>query len=258
MELKLIFPYSSQLHHPEALRIVLQPVEYSSKMKALEHSSNPLVKYPGVIKGGRNVHLRSFPTFWFSTNLIKVCHSGANDSSISLELIGVTSRLNLALVVIHLMSNSISCPLLGSVEVCHEVVEYLAILIVNFDQSMPPPFKIFIYLSLASLLGQMKQIQLQPTKVMEKCLIRLFLELEECAENETKNVLGGTKINLYSYYCQALTELSYQMQVLAPQFALDIPKKLEHISKSMLILQAIKKGLGNVPTFIRAKIRFFY
>ena len=45
------------------------------------------------------------------------------------------------------------------------------------------------------------------------------------------------------------------MQVLAPQFALDIPKKLEHISKSMLILQAIKKGLGNVPTFIRAKNR---
>ena len=241
------FDQKSSLHHPEALRIVLQPVEYSSKMAALQHSSNPLVKYPQVIKGGRNVHLRSFPTFFFSTNMIKVCHSGANDTSISLELIGVTSRLNLALAFIHLMSNHLQCPLLGSMEVCHEVVEYLAIMIVNFDQSMPPPFKIFIYLSLAGLLGQMKEsISIQPTKAMEKCLIKLFLELEELSENETKNV-AGTKINLYSYYCQALIELSYHLQVLAPQFALDIPKRLENISKPMLIIQALRADGIELP-----------
>ena len=78
-------------------------------------------------------------------------------------------------------------------------------------------------------------LPIQPTKTMEKCIAGLFEELEEIAENETKS---SGKTNLYSYYCQAMVELAYQLQTNASKLALDLPKRLEHVTKVMLILNA--------------------
>ncbi len=229
----LKFGKTSEPKLPESMKVVLGPVEYTFKTKNLQHSSNIMVKYPMSVRGGKHVHLRNFSPSFFTTNVMKICHSGAADSDVHLQLTGVTDKLALALLFVEMMlKTSLGDGLLA------EVLESLATMIQKFD--LPPTLKTSIFYTTSEVAAKCSLLlgQIPNSKSSERLLERLFAELPTLYDKETK----GSGTSLYSYYLQSVVELCFQLQPLANQIALESPKVLDQVGKAIHLLRSIKQS----------------
>jgi hypothetical protein len=231
------FEKNMKVQHPEQLRVVLLPLESSPKHKALQHGVNQLVKYPSTIKGGKNIHLRSFPPAIFSTNALKVYHSGANESNTLLQLDGVPNKVLLALLMVEVLRKSLlKEETLFPLESYTEALDFLANFELKFE--VVPAIKTAIFYSTAQLVNTMHRHGLKwQSKLTERLVEQIIVELGCLHESESK---GTGKFVLHSMYCQSLLAVCVELHSLACYMALTIPKPLAMMVSSMDLLDVIK------------------
>ena len=230
----LKFEKQQVIKYPETLKVVVQPLEYSSKTKNIQHSANHFMKYPCSIKGGKNIATREFPCVMYSTNLLRIYHGGASDSKISLQLDGIPNKILLALIFIDVLQMEPIQKLYES-KVYFDALEFLSTLVMKF--SFNPILKTSLFYTMARLVKTMKSMSLNiDLKMTERLYEKLLQEITFLNDSEAK--FSGTKA-LTTYYYQAISELCYQLEPLANTMSLEVPLNLDYICKTMAVLRYV-------------------
>ena len=252
------FPYSSCVvssikfekeitKYPDSLKVIVQPLEYESKTKNMQHSLNYLLKYPFQVKGGKNIKNREFPSVIYSTNVLRIYHGGASDSNIQLQLDGISNKFILALVFTDILTSEPAKHLFPS-RMYSEALEQLSSMILKFPLS--PIVKTSIFYSIADLVQTMTSMSLNIGLKMTERLFEKILQ-EFSFLNDCEMRCQGAK-NLHSFYFQAITELCYQLQPLAQNLSLEIPPSLDQLCKAMTILKSLKTKIDFPKNFLRS------
>ena len=139
---------------PEELKVVLYPIEFAAKHKKEQHSEGHLIKYPSNMKGGKHLHASSFSPVLFSSNVVKVCHSGGNDTKTYLQLDGVPDKLILTFAFIEVLCLEDSVTLFTALHLT-EALDMIANFILRFDLS--PWIKTSLFQTTASLIEAMNK-----------------------------------------------------------------------------------------------------